>query len=563
MINMLLPSTQELVLDAQSNAIFEGVADAMMIISKGGVVQAANAAAEKIFGRNRTELVGVSISTLTSGIEWPVTDFYISGGDKLNMVFETKAIREGDDISLSLSIGGAIINGQEVEVGVFHDISDRKKILDQVTYLATHDSLTGCLNRNYLHDNLQRLMLACKDGSQQVVAAYIDLDDFKCINDRYDHQVGDDLLRRFAHRLKDNLDVGGLVCRLGGDEFFIASIRPNERSAPRRLVQGILDCLERPFKVNGIEIAVRASIGISLYPGHSSSSDQLVSDADIAMYQAKADGGSCMRFFRIAMREKLNSVFKTVGRLRRAIEQNQFELHYQLQFELFPPYRPSGLEALLRWRDINGYVSPEVFIPLAEEYGLMPAISRWVLERACLDNKYLISEGLLDVAVAVNVCSRTFVQNEFVGEVSATLSRANLPASRLEIEVTESIAILDVAITINTISSLHDLGVEVSIDDFGTGYSSLRLLKSLPVDRLKIDKSFVRDFPGSGFDQAVIQAILTIAKSVGIQVVAEGIETIEQCVALNEQGCNYGQGFWYAKPLPLDELKKILSEKRA
>nr|WP_256244344.1 EAL domain-containing protein [Pseudomonas sp. PH1b] len=259
------------------------------------------------------------------------------------------------------------------------------------------------------------------------------------------------------------------------------------------------------------------------------------------------------------MREQLDFVTKTVHRLRKSIELKQLELHYQLQFELCPPYRPSGLEALLRWRDHeNNYIAPEIFIPLAEEHGLMPEINKWVLSRACEDNKVLISEGLLDVAVAVNICGRFFAQDDFVALVSTTLSRVALPVSRLEVEVTETIAIHDVSRAVDTIIALHDIGVEVAIDDFGAGYFSLKLLKSLPVDRLKIDKLFISDFPNNAFDKAVVQAVLNIAKSVGVQVVAEGVETLEQANALREQGCQFGQGYWYSKPLSIDDLKEAL-----
>ncbi|MBP7875642.1 EAL domain-containing protein [Candidatus Woesebacteria bacterium] len=560
MINPESISKQELVLEEQSRAIFESAADSMMVLSQEGVVLAVNSATSKIFGFSRLELIGQNISMLVPELRSPLDDEMNSHRIFKKPQEATGLKKNGAHIPLHLSFGELLINGQSLFVGIVHDASPQKKVINQITYLAAHDSLTGCLNRNYLHENLQKLLVECKQNNLQLAVIYIDLDDFKYINDRYDHHIGDSLLKCLAKRVRENLNDRDLFSRLGGDEFLVASIQPRERSAPRKLAQSILDSLEQPFEFDQIEIKISASIGISLSPGCSISSDQLVNDADIAMYQAKADGGNCVRFFQLSMREKIDTIFETVGRLRKAIELDQFELHYQLQFELNPPYRPSGLEALLRWRDHEGnYISPENFIPLAEEYGLMPAISRWVLDRACADNMALISSGLLDVPVAINICSQSFVQAEFVNHAADTLSRVGLPNKRLEIEVTESIAIHDISLTKSTIDALHHLGVEVSIDDFGTGYSSLILLKILPVDRLKIDRAFVSELPHNTFDQAIIKAILILAKSKNIQVVAEGIENIEQLQFLHEHGCNHGQGFWYAEPLPLSSLVMFLN----
>lgn len=555
MINPGSIPSQELVLEDQSQAIFEGAADSMMILSEEGLILAANTATSRTFGFSPLELIGQYISMLV-----PELSILLSEEKTIHKIFKKpqEAIglkKNSATIPLHLCFGELTINNQMLYLGIFHDASPQKKVINQITYLATHDSLTGCLNRNYLHENLQKLLLECNKKNLQLTVIYIDLDDFKYINDRYDHHIGDKLLKFLAKRIRQNLNERDLFSRLGGDEFLVASIQPRDRNAPRKLAQSILDSLEKPFALDQIEIKVSASMGVSLSSEHSSSSDQLVNDADIAMYQAKADGGNCMRFFQLSMREKIDTIFKTVGKLRKAIELDQFELHYQLQFELTPPHRPSGLEALLRWRDHDdNYISPENFIPLSEEYGLMPAISRWVLDRACADNMSLISSGLLDVPVAINICSQSFVQSEFVNYTTNTLSKVGLPAKRLEIEVTESIAIHDISLTQRTIDALHHLGVEVSIDDFGTGYSSLKLLKFLSVDRLKIDRSFVSELPNNSFDQAAIKAILILAKSKNIPVVAEGIENIEQLNFLRDHGCNHGQGFWYSEPLPLANL---------
>jgi EAL domain-containing protein (putative c-di-GMP-specific phosphodiesterase class I) len=270
-----------------------------------------------------------------------------------------------------------------------------------------------------------------------------------------------------------------------------------------------------------------------------------------------------MHFFELEQREKMDSIFQTVSRLRKAIKLNQFELHYQLQFDLATPHRPIGLEALLRWNDgDNGLVLPDVFLPLAEEYGLMPNITRWALEQACRDNKTLIDESLLSVPMAVNSCSTSFLQSDFIQRVQDVLQHTDLPAHYLEIEITESVALHNLEQAQATVLKLKDMGVRVAMDDFGTGYSSPGILKHLSVSRLKIDRSFVSSLPHSNFDVAVVKSMLIVADSVGMQVIAEGIENAAQLHCLHTLGCSQGQGYWYAKPLPLKQLKTLLKHKQ-
>lgn len=564
------PSGEELTLGELSYAIFEAAVDSMIVIDQYGIIHALNPAAERTFGFSRKELIGKNVSTLMPKQEAEQHDSYLNAyattGER-KMIGKGREVigkrKDGSIFPLHLSIGELTVGEQKLYIGICHDTSSNKKMLEKITYMATHDSLTGCLNRNYLHSSLEKLMVECVEKSLQLVVLFIDLDGFKQINDHYDHDVGDRLLASVAKRIQARLGSQDLLARIGGDEFLVASNQVMERSAPRKLAQTILDTLEKSFNIDGIEIRIRASIGISLYPGHSESSDQLVNDADIAMYKAKLSGGNCMEFFELSQREKMESVFKTVNRLRKAIELDQFELHYQLQFDLTPPYRPIGLEALLRWNDgSHGLILPDIFIPLAEEYGLMPAITRWAVERACKDNKAIIAEQLLDAPVAVNSCSHSFLQSDFVSMVRTIVTYVGLPENRLEIEITESVAIDNLSLAKETILKLKDMGINVAMDDFGTGYSSPGILKHLPVHRLKIDRSFVNDLPHSDFDKAVIKSMLIVAKSVGMQVIAEGVETIEQLNSLRDLGCNQGQGYWYAKPLPLEQLKAVLKKKK-
>ncbi|HKM26328.1 MAG TPA: EAL domain-containing protein [Thiopseudomonas sp.] len=559
-------SGKALALGELSSAIFEAAVDSMIVIDEYGIIHALNPAAERTFGYSSTDIIGQNVSTLMPEKEAKQHDGYLQAYAKTG---ERKMIGKGREVTgkrkdgsyfpMHLSIGELSVGDQKLYVGICHDISSNKRLLKKITYMATHDSLTGCLNRNYLHSSLQELMSVCTKNNLQLVVLFIDLDGFKQINDNYDHDVGDQLLSSVAQRIQSLLGPEDILARIGGDEFLVASNQTRQEGAPRQLAQRILDILEPHFNIDGIDIRIRASIGVSLYPGHTQSSDQLVNDADIAMYKAKLAGGHCMRFFEIAQREQMETTFKTVSRLRKAIELEQFELHYQLQFNLAPPYQPIGIEGLLRWHDgDNGLVLPDNFLPLAEEYGLMPSITLWALKQACLDNQSIMTEQLLQVPVAINCCGPSFLQSDFVSLVHSILADTKLPAQYLEIEITESVALHNLPLAQETILKLKQSGIKVAMDDFGTGFSSPGILKHLSVNRLKIDRSFVNGLPHSDFDVAVIKSILIVAQSIDMQVIAEGIENIEQLQYLEKLGCHQGQGYWYAKPLPLNELKAVL-----
>ena len=559
----------ELAIGELSTAIFEAAVDAMIVINQYGIIHALNPAAERTFGFNRTELIGHNVSILMPKQEAKKHDGYLNAyattGER-KMIGKSREVvgkkKDGSLFPMHLSVGELSVGEQKLYIGICHDTSSNKQMLEKISYIATHDSLTGCLNRNYLHSNIEKLMTECREQHLQLAVLFIDLDGFKHINDHYNHDVGDRILASVAQRIKEQLKDDDLIARIGGDEFLVASNQARKSNAPHTLAHDILNSIKKPFNIDGIEVGVRASIGISLYPGHSKTSDQLINDADIAMYKAKMAGGNCVAFFELEQREKLETVFKTVNRLRKAIELDQFELHYQLQFELSPPYRAIGVEALLRWRDgENGLIMPDDFIELILEHGMMHSITCWVIERACRDNLSLISEQLLDVPISVNACSYSFLHKNYIKQIKGILKRIGLPADRLEIEITESVTIDNFNLARETILKLNAMGICIAIDDFGTGYSSPAILKHLPVQRLKIDRSFVDELPHSTFNQAVIKSMLIVAQSIDMQVISEGVETIEQVNFLLSLGCTQGQGYWYSKPLPLCELKALLKQK--
>lgn len=417
---------------------------------------------------------------------------------------------------------------------------------------------TQVFGHEQLRQNLQRMM-AYKP--RQLALICIDLDSFQRINDSHGQDVGDRLLALVAERLRRNLRDTDLLARLDGDRFAIASPLPEGRPPPHLLGDRLRALFGTPFEVDGQHLDLDASLGIAIHPGSGATPEQLLHDASLAMHQAKAEGGNALRFFRSELRRRTQPVYREVSRLRRAIERGHLEVHYQLQFELHEAHRPSGLEALLRWRDGDaGLIPPDHFLPLVAEYGLMPAISRWLLRQVCRDNRTLIDAGLLDVPVAVNVCADTFLHDDFLASLHQALTETGLAGERLEVEIVESAALQDLGHAARTIDELKRLGVKVAMDDFGTGYSSPALLKSLPFDRIKIDRSFVATLPDSPVDQAIVQGILNMANSVGVQVVAEGIEHAAQLDYLRQLGCAFGQGFWYARPMPLAELRKRLAK---
>lgn len=554
---------------ALAGAIFDAAVDAIMVIDARGILQAVNRATEQIFGFDSDELLGKNVSMLMPAPHAQAHDGYLenycAGGERKIIGIGREVMgrrKDGVCFPLHLSVGEFQRDGQRLFVGICHDISERRKFTERIAFLAAYDSLTGCANR---HEFIQVLAVAMKDceaTGRQMAVLFIDLDNFKQINDNHGHRVGDRLLKLVAERFKKSLREVDILGRVGGDEF-VASIQLDTGvETAERVATRLIESLKEPFVIDARVLSVSASIGISLYPDHGQCADEVMNEADIAMYQAKLDGGACIRLFDQTLRERSERVYRLLSRLRKAISLEQFELHYQLQFDMHT-LQPCGMEALLRWRDgSNGLVAPDQFIPVAHEYGLMPAIGRWVLRRACRDNAALIEMGLLNVAVAVNICAPLFSETSFVALVRQTLRNSGLSAERLELEITEDVAMNSSVQVLQTSVELNEAGVRLAMDDFGVGFSSLGRLKQLRFDKLKIDRSFVSGLPGSASDQAIVQAILGIAQGLGMRTVAEGVETEAQLSLLREGGCSQGQGFWFARPMPLTDLIEWLRARR-
>lgn len=533
----------------------------VVIIDAHGIVQAINHSVQRDFGYAQEEVIGHNISMLMPSNYGSAHNGYLENyartGDRKIIGIGREVSgqhKDGSQFPIHLTVSEFNIGDQKAFIGICYNISERRRLSDRILHLTAYDSLTGSLNRNQFIANLDTALLEQKEKQDGLAVLYIDLNDFKQVNDNYHHSTGDKVLLQVAERLRSSLRPEDMLGRIGGDEF-IALISSNDEQTLHTVSHRILGSLEAPFYINDIPLHISASIGISLYPQHGDTSDALVSAADIAMYQAKHNiSNKHICIFDHEMRVKSERSLQISKQLREAVRQERFELHYQLQFDL-QSLSPSGLEALIRWRNSdNVLVPPNEFLPIAQTYGLMPELTNWVLRRACLDNNRLSEMGLLDVPVAVNVSAGTFCRDDFVQTVIDICDETNTPRNRLEIEITEDVAMHNLEKVTNHSRTLHNAELSLSMDDFGTGYSSLSRLRNLRFNKLKIDKSFINEVSKNLPNQAIVMAILGITQALGMRVVAEGIESKDQVEWLRDKGCEQGQGFWFARPLPIDKL---------
>ncbi|MBB1518761.1 phosphodiesterase DibA [Aquipseudomonas guryensis] len=436
-------------------------------------------------------------------------------------------------------------------VAVFSDISALKRSQHELDYLAHHDPLTTLPNRLLFSERIEQ---ALQRDKQRGALLLIDLDHFKIINESLGHNTGDQLLKQIGERLCGRFDKQLTLARLGGDEFGLLSNDCAHAEQASQLAQRLLDSLAEPFSIDGETLFIGASIGISLFPDDGNSVEQLLRNADSALFRAKSSGRQTFSFYSQDMTTLARQRVKLEAELRQALEQNQLRVYYQPIHRL-DDGRMLGAEALVRWQHPErGLVPPGEFIPMAEDSGLIGAIDAWVLEQACLQMCQWLQQGAQLEFVAVNVSSRLFSRGELDLRVARVLAQTGLDPARLELEVTESAVMDDPDRALELLQHLRSLGVRLAIDDFGTGYSSLARLKRLPVDKLKLDQSFVRGLPNDAEDAAIARAVITLGQSLGLRVLAEGIEQEEQAVFLRELGCTLGQGYWFGRPQPAEQL---------
>jgi diguanylate cyclase (GGDEF)-like protein len=441
---------------------------------------------------------------------------------------------------------------------------------EQVHYIAYHDSLTGLPNRKMFKDYLTRSAAEARRNLHELAILFLDLDNFKRINDTMGHQAGDKLLKSLADRLSGSLretdvlahpvreNAGELIARLAGDEFIILLPRTKGPGDAQKVARRILESLTEPFIVDKQELYISTSIGIAMFPTDGDDGNELLKNADIAMYSAKKLGRNNYQYYSKEMNEEAIRKLRIENRLRRAVENNELELYFQPQMNLSTG-RISGVESLLRWRDAElGQVSPEVFIPIAEEYGLIVPISKWVIHEACRQAREWQDTYRDPIMMSINISAVHFNGNDLENVIAKSLRDTGLDPQYLELELTETSILQDPDLAINTLIAFKQMGLKVSLDDFGTGYSSLSYLMKLPLDKLKIDKSFILTMKPDTRGASIVSAIIAMAHSLGLSVIAEGVEKEEHMQLLRQMGCDLLQGYYIARPMPASEFEEIL-----
>ena len=522
-----------------------------------GLITDGNEAAERLLGYPLREVLGR-----------PVLDFM--SDDTRHVVLEqVRANREEpyeavvvrkDGVHIPVEIVGKTIPvGSETHrLTVVRDIRARKEAQARIEFMALHDALTRLPNRAFLVERLGRMQAQAARAQHALAVLFLDLDNFKNINDSLGHHAGDRLLREIARRLSATVRQADMVARLGGDEFVVVLAEIAEPEDAARVAAKLLDTVAAPLALDGHTVSVSCSIGIGLYPDDGDDADLLIRCADVAMYHAKGNGRSNYQFFAHSMSARSLEALNQESLLRDALAGDQFVLHYQAQVDAVSG-QLTGMEALLRWQHpTEGLVGPARFIDFAEKRGLIASIGRWVVARACRQLKAWHDAGHPRVPVAVNLSAVEFRQVDLVASIDAALRDAGLAPEYLEIELTESV-LLDTAGAIgDRMRALKALGVRLAIDDFGTGYSSLAYLKRYPIDRLKVDRSFVQDTPNDADDVAIVTAILQMAQALKLATVAEGVETMAQLNLLRNLGCSDCQGYLISRPVPALEMEAFL-----
>jgi diguanylate cyclase (GGDEF)-like protein/PAS domain S-box-containing protein len=442
--------------------------------------------------------------------------------------------------------------------GTAEDITNRKAAEAQVNYLAYHDALTGLPNRTLFMDRLENALAGARRKDEKLAVLFLDLDRFKNINDSLGHSFGDQMLKVVAERLKECVRAQDTVARVGGDEFLILLSEMEHEGEPSLAAQRILHAMGRTFVVHGRAVSTSCSVGVSMFPEHGADGETLIKNADAAMYCAKDDGAGKVRVFASAMNSATVAQLTLENDLRTALEAGEFFLEYQPQMEIATG-RITGIEALLRWQHpALGLVPPDRFIPIAENSGLILAIGEWVVRTACVQAKEWRSRGLGVAPVSVNVSALQFRQDGFSGLIRRALQESGLPPEYLELELTESVLLSSGDVMRTVLEELKAMGVALAIDDFGIGYSSLSYLKQFRAGKLKIDRSFIRDVVTDGEDATLTKAIIRMGRSLGMRVVAEGVETEAQLSFLREQGCDEIQGYYFSDPIGSGAMAALL-----
>ncbi|WP_293264595.1 ABC transporter substrate binding protein [Neptunomonas sp.] len=535
----------------------------VLITDEKGKIEYVNEEFTDVTGYSLDEVRGQTPAILNAGETAPefyaeMWDVILAGHDWHGEI--RNKTKSGQPYWSMLSISPILDEAHEIThfIGVSEDISAQKKTLEQIEQLAFYDPLTLLGNRRLFKEQLDVELKKAKRNSTIFALFYLDLDNFKQINDTLGHDVGDGLLQAIADRLRATLRQSDLIARIGGDEFIVLLPDVSGPAEVAAVANKLLKAISRPVLLGSSEVKVTISLGITMVPTDGDDWAVLMKNADLAMYEAKHKGRNNFQFFTHEMNDEVVNRASMEQELRNALKNNEFCIHYQPQWTILKELQPVCLEALVRWdHPERGRVSPGEFIPIAEELGLIVELGEWVLNEACSQGRSLIEAGY-SIRIAVNLSMRQFFDPELLNKIKKALELNDFPASLLELEITESMIMEEVDVVVDTLHQLKLLGVSLAIDDFGTGYSSLSYLKRLPFDNLKVDGSFVRDIPQDKSDMEITSAVIAMAHKLGLAVIAEGIETHEQLAFLRENGCEMGQGFLLARPAPLDEIMKYI-----
>ncbi|MCF7977779.1 MAG: PAS domain S-box protein [Chromatiaceae bacterium] len=552
--------------ERQASTVFENSSEAIMVTDAQQLVLAVNRAFSDISGYEESEVIGRRPDLLNSGHHDAA--FFKSmwlaiknTGSWRGEIWNRR--KDGEIYPARMTITGVRDDHGQLTnyIGIFNDISDAKRSEEELYRVAHSDALTGLPNRALLRARMEQSLQRAKREKRMLALLFIDLDLFKNVNDSLGHSVGDELLQDVATAIQAEVRDADTLARLGGDGVGILTEAIDDPSTVAHLAQRLCDRISQPFQVGDRELRVTASVGVSLFPNDGESMDTLLSNADMAMYRAKDHGRNTYRFFEAEMTERAIQRLHHETALRGALTRGELSLLYQPQVDLSTG-RIQGAEALLRWTHPElGAVSPFEFIPIAEEIGLISEFGKWVLEQACLQLLAWDAEGFKVHRLAVNISVQQAERIDLVDEIREILQRAGVAPERFELEVTESMLMRNVDRVIANLSALRDLGITIAVDDFGSGFSSLGYLKTLPISRLKIDKTFVDGVTVDDNDDAIARAIIALGKALGLEVIAEGVETPEQAAFLEHEGCNEAQGYLFGRPMKPDALRQLSLER--
>ncbi|MGF9698161.1 EAL domain-containing protein [Paenibacillus sp. MABNR03] len=550
-------------------ALYENHSDAIISVDNVGIVKGINAAVTRITGYPERAVIHRSLDEIVKhvNIQWSSEGLQSSGwtNSSLERRYYTASMRgfHGQHLDLSISVVPVLIEGNDVGSHILiKDITEEKRAQETIRHQALHDPLTGLPNRRKLDEVLAETIASSAISQSSFAVMVMDIDRFKMINDSLGHSIGDVFLREVSDRILKAIRISDskgmdnvMLARMGGDEFTL--VVTNEQGNVERvtsLAEQIVGAIQLPYRLKENDFYVTASIGIAMYPEHGTEADALLKHADTAMYEVKKNGKNGFQFYTTELDSELYERIELEGYLRKALERNEMVLYYQPQIRT-EDSRMIGVEALIRWKHpLKGILAPNVFIPLAEETGIIYDIGNWTLREACRQMKRWHASGGPLIPVSVNLSSQQFHQSNLVEQVQSALAETGLEARYLELEITESM-MMDASVSTGILNELTSLGVKISLDDFGTGYSSLSYLKHFPIHKLKIDRSFVTDITESQSDQAIVATIITMAQNLKMDVIAEGIETKGQLDILMQNDCREIQGYYFSRPLPANEVE--------